>query len=108
MMFFNAPVTVLACSYNASQNAFDQDGVTVPYASVRVSFQNTASMPVRAVRFEVGEGRTRQTIDDVGTFSPRVAISHELPATPDAFLTGPQRCSVDAVTFADGSHWDRR
>jgi hypothetical protein len=108
MMLVGSPVTVLACSYSTSPASSDQDGVTVPNASLRIVFQNTASMPARTVRFDVGSGRARQMIDDVGTFSPLVTISHDLAAAPDAFLDGPQQCSVDAVTFADGSHWTRR
>jgi hypothetical protein len=109
MMFVNAPVTVLACSYySTSPPSVDQDGLTVPNASLRIDFRNTASMPARKVRFDVGTGRARQTIDDVGTFSPLVTISHDLAAAPDAFLDGPQQCSIDAVTFADGSHWTHR
>jgi hypothetical protein len=104
----NAPVTVLACSYSTSLPSSDQDGETFPNASLRIVFRNTASMPARTVRFDVGTGRARKTIDDVGTFSPLVTISHDLAAVPDSFLDGPQQCSVDAVTFADGSHWTRR
>jgi hypothetical protein len=57
------------------------------------------------VRFVVGSGHRRQTVEDVGTFSPSVRIVHEFDPTPDALPDGPQQCSVERVTFADGSHW---
>jgi hypothetical protein len=108
MMFINAPIAVLACSYITSQTSFNEDGVSAPHAWVRIAYANTASMPIRSVRFDVGNGRVRQTVDDAGTFSPLVVISHDLAAAPDAFLNGAQKCSIDEVTYADGSHWKRR
>lgn len=106
MMFFNAPITVLACTYDGARNFSTADGLTArDPAWLQIAFENSASIPVRRVRFVVGSGRERQTVEDVGTFSPSVRIVHAFDATPDVLPDGPQPCSVEGVTFADGSHW---
>jgi hypothetical protein len=44
------------------------------------------------------------TVNDVGTFSPGVAINHNLRLTSTAATS----CVVSAVTYADGTAWDAK
>lgn len=68
-------------------------------SALHVRFSDIATEPISRVTFTLDDGAT---INDVGTFSPGVAINHNLRLTSTAATS----CAVSAVTFADGATWD--
>jgi hypothetical protein len=94
------PIRLSSCY--VSTPLTDLDGNPTPtmvggYA-LRVRFSDIAAEPISQVTFTLDDGAS---VNDVGTFSPRVAINHSLPLASTEAAT----CTVTAVTFADGTAW---
>jgi hypothetical protein len=70
-------------------------------SALHVRFSDVATGPISRVTFTLDNGAT---INDVGAFSPSVAINHSLRL---ASATGTS-CFVSAVIFADGMIWDAK
>lgn len=67
--------------------------------SLRIRFVDTADRPISRVTFRLNDGTN---VEDVGTFSPSVAIDHTLHLPQTEATT----CAVTSVTFADGESWN--
>ena len=70
-------------------------------SALHVRFSDIAAEPIARVTFTLDDGTT---INDAGTFSPGVAIDHNLRLASAAATS----CVVSAVTFADGTAWDAK
>jgi hypothetical protein len=68
---------------------------------LHVRFSNIATEPILRVTFTLDDGAT---INDDGTFSPGVAIDHNLRLANTAETSS----IASAVTFADGATWDAK
>ncbi len=81
----------------------NDDGITTvgQPTALHVRFSDIAAEPISRVTFVLDDGAT---VNDVGTFSPRVAIDQYLRLESTAATT----CTVSAVTFADGATWDAK
>jgi hypothetical protein len=79
----------------------------VTTAGLKISFHNRSAQRAQAVRFEVDYRGDVETIDDVGSFAPGVAIVHNYAQFVDfAYLgTRPNYCHVVQVKLADGTVW---
>ncbi len=77
-------------------NNDDSTGVTA--SALHVRFSDVAAKTISRVTFALDDGAT---VGDVGTFSPGVAINHNLRLANTAATS----CVVSAVTFADGATW---
>jgi hypothetical protein len=71
---------------------------------VRVAFVDTSTVAAREVIFQVigASGAVVQQINDKGTFSPGVRITHHFPV---AGVEDGDIVQVAAVRYADGSAW---
>jgi hypothetical protein len=103
------PVSVVSCDYSSVQGI---GALTIPEtapfqtASLRISFVNQAPLTATNVRFAVRYADRTQIIDDAGPFSSGTPITQDFtPAAGSAFSTGSAQCSVESVTFSDGSTW---
>jgi hypothetical protein len=102
------PVSVIACDYSSTQGT---GGMLVPetapfqLSNLRISFVNGAPVAATGVRFAVGyDGRT-QIVEDKGTFSTGTAITQDVIPAANLRYNGPATCTVQSVTFSDGSIW---
>ena len=102
------PVSVVACDYSAVQS---YGGLTLPEAApfqvahLRITFVNQAPLTATNVRFAVRYSDRTQTIDDNGQFTTGTPISHDFSPASNSQYDGSPQCSVEAVTFSDGSIW---
>jgi hypothetical protein len=76
----------------------DDDPRIVGAFALHVRFSNVAAEPISRVTFTLNDGAT---INDVGTFSPGIAIEHDFRLSE----TEATSCVVSAVTFAGGTTW---
>lgn len=76
---------------------------------LHITFANVTSKPVTRVQFRIDVNGNSVYIGDTGNFGPNVDIAHVYRQMNGTHRTGtpePQpKCSVAAVTFADGSIW---
>jgi hypothetical protein len=69
-----------------------------------LTFENRAPLVATDVRFAVSYGSRSQIVDYAGTFSSGTPITEDF--TPaNAEYDGSAACSVQSVTFSDGSTW---
>jgi hypothetical protein len=103
-----APISVTSCDVSSIRS---YDGQLVPASApfatseVRVTFVNNAPVAATAVRFAVSYDGRSQTFNDTGTFASGTAITHDFSPSENLRYAGPAQCSVQAVTFSDGSTW---
>jgi len=96
------PIELASCKVSQPITVWsnNDDPITGGNASaLHVRFSNAAAEPISRVTFTLADGAT---INDVGTFSPGVAINHNLRLARAAGTS----CVVSAVLFADGTIWD--
>jgi hypothetical protein len=103
-----APVSVVSCSYSS----VPRDGAglipaTAPIqtSNVQISFVNNAPLAATNVRFAVRSPGGTQFVSDAGTFSPGTAITQNFDSRTYMPYNGPAACSVQSVTYSDGSTW---
>lgn len=99
------PVQISTCSIQteiATTSSGDSPTYEVVGSLLHVRFVNTGTTPVSSVAFAVDEDGTTSTIQDRGTFSPGVTISHTFRAPTYTYGAS---CKVASVLFADGSAW---
>jgi hypothetical protein len=102
------PVSVVSCDYSSLQGT---GGMLIPAtapfrtSNLRITFVNRAALTATDVRFTAGyDGRT-QVVDDAGTFSSGTPITQDFAPAANLWYNGPAACSVQSVTFSDGSTW---
>jgi hypothetical protein len=102
------PVSVVSCDYSSMQGSGGNlIPATAPFqtSNVRVTFVNNAALAATDVRFAVGyDGRT-QIIEDRGTFSSGTPITQNFIPSANLRYNGSATCSVQSVTYSDGSTW---
>jgi hypothetical protein len=102
------PVSVVSCDYSAVQGP---GALTIPEAAafqvsnLRITFVNQAPLAATNVRFAVRYADRTQIIDDSGTFSSGTPVTQDFTPVVNAQYGGAAECSVQSVTFADGSTW---
>jgi hypothetical protein len=102
------PVSVVACDYSSVQS----NSITAPEISpfqvgnLRISFVNQAPLTATSIRFAVRFADRTQIIEDTGTFSTGTPVTQDFaPSVSAPYGGGAAQCSVEAVTFSDGSTW---
>jgi hypothetical protein len=103
-----APVSVVSCDYSVVGSATLGLPELTPFqvGNLRITFVNQAPLAATNVRFAVRYADRTQIIDDAGTFATGTPVTQDFsPATNAAYGGSAAACSVEAVTFADGSTW---
>jgi len=96
------PIELARCEVSTAVTISNDDAPsTVGRSALHVRFSDIAAEPISRVTFVLDDGAT---INDVGTFSPGVAIDHNLRLASTAATS----CVVSAVTFANGTTWDAK
>jgi hypothetical protein len=102
------PVSVVSCDYSSFQGS---GGLLIPatapfqMSNLRITFENQAPLVATDVVFAVNyDGRT-QVVEDAGTFSSGTPVTQEFIPNANLRYNGPAMCSVQSVTFSDGSSW---
>jgi hypothetical protein len=102
------PVSVTSCDVS-SYRSYDGQLIpaTAPFATsdVRITFENNAPLAAKSVRFLVGYDGRSEVFTDTGTFSSGTPITHDFSPSANLRYGGPAECTVQAVTFSDGSTW---
>ncbi|MDB5072599.1 MAG: hypothetical protein JWM87_3710 [Candidatus Eremiobacteraeota bacterium] len=103
-----APVSVVSCSsYSLPRDGAMLIPQTAPaqFNTLRITFVNQAPLTATDVRFVVQYSGHAQVIEDTGKFSSGVSISNDFTPADYIPYNGPATCSVQSVTFSDGSTW---
>ena len=102
------PVSVVACDYSSfgsDAGQFAPGTAPIHTSNLRITFVNQAQLTATNVRFAVRYADRTQIIEDAGTFSSGIPITQDFtPSTNDPYNASVQ-CTVEAVTFGDGSTW---
>jgi hypothetical protein len=94
------PVRLATCQVLTSTTLQSDSGpTTVGIYSLHVRFADTTPEPISRVIFTLDDG---SQVSDVGTFSPGVAINHDL----DLSSTQATSCAISMVQFVDGTTWN--
>jgi hypothetical protein len=95
-----APIALATCEVSQPVAILDNDDGPTPVGApaLHVRFSDIAPEPISRVTFTLADGAA---INDVGIFSPGVAIDHNFRVAGSAGRS----CVVSAVTFADGTTW---
>jgi hypothetical protein len=102
------PVSVVSCDYSVVQSSSLGLPELTPFhvGNLRITFVNQAPIAATNVRFAVRYADRTQIIDDAGTFSTGTPVTQDFnPAANAPYDGSGAACSVQAVTFADGSVW---
>lgn len=103
-----APVAVTACAIGAAARPYNEGPLqAVQGGDIAISFVNRADVAATGVRFVVRTGRTVQTIDDSGSFASGTQIDRIFTPAGASYDSGSASCEVEAVSFADGTTWQR-
>lgn len=104
--FSGSPVRVQACTLDQLPIPSAGD-MTVNAGStplLQISFVNQAGVPATDVRFTLRAGGQTEQLDQRGTFSTGTTIVKNF----DPSINGDgAQCTIDAVSFSDGSTWQR-
>jgi hypothetical protein len=97
------PVELASCEVSTPVTILSNDDgpTTFGAPALRVRFSDIAAEPITRVTFVLDDGAA---VDDVGIFSPGVAIDHNFRV---ANITATS-CIVSAATFADGTTWNAK
>lgn len=97
------PIELARCEVSKPLTVWsnNDDPPTVGPSALHVRFSDIAAEPISRVTFTLDNGAT---LNDIGTFSPGVAIDHNLRLASAAATS----CVVSAVTFADGATWNSK
>jgi hypothetical protein len=101
------PVSIVACDYSSFQGSGSLFPETAPFqtSNLQIAFVNQAPLAATDVQFAVGyDGRT-QNVEDAGTFSHGTQITQNFMPSANLRYNGTATCSVQSVTFSDGSTW---
>jgi hypothetical protein len=104
----NPPVSVVSCGYNSlggSAALSIPESPPVQTSNLRISFTNQAPLAATDVVFAVGYDGRMQLVEDAGTFSHGAQITHDFTPSENLRYNGSAACSVQSVTFSDGSTW---
>lgn len=96
------PIELASCEVSTRITLSNDDAPsTVGPSALHVRFFNIGAEPISRVTFTLDDGAT---VSDVGTFSPGVAIDHDLRLASTAATS----CVVSEVAFANGTTWDAK
>jgi hypothetical protein len=104
------PVSVVECIYRnlLAGGSLPANPRTAPIeiSDLLITFVNQAPRAAKKVRFTVRyDDGTQQVVDAAGTFSTGTPITREFTPSTDPYYNGSAACSVQSVTFSDGSTW---
>ena len=102
------PVSISACDYNTVAGASSLLTPGSPpfrVSNLRITFVNRAPVTATNVRFEVRYGPRTQIIEEAGRFSSGNPITENFTPSTNPEYDGSAACSVQSVTFSDGSIW---
>jgi hypothetical protein len=104
----SSPVSIVSCDYSSVQSSAALTPETAPYAvrSLQISFVNQSAVTATGVKIAVRYADRTQILDDAGTFATGTPITRNFVPTGGGLYDGSSaQCTVEAVTFADGSVW---
>jgi hypothetical protein len=100
-----APINITSCSVSSTPSQVIPDTARFWSDNLLITFVNQAPVPATDVRFAVTYKGQTQVLDDTGTFSTGTPITQNLSPSPEPQYDGAAACSVQSVTFSDGSTW---
>jgi hypothetical protein len=103
-----SPVSVVSCQYEKLPGIGNDLGAGMPardIGNLRITFENQAPVAATDVRFAVQYAHRSQVIDAAGTFSSGTPITQDFGPSTNPGYNGPATCTVQSVTFSDGSTW---
>jgi len=100
-----APVSITSCNVSSTPSEIIPETARFWSSNLGITFVNQAPVPATDVRFAVSYKGQTQLLDDAGTFSTGTPITQNLSPSPEPQYDGAATCSVQSVTFSDGSTW---
>lgn len=99
------PVNITSCNISSTPSQVIPETARFWSSNLGITFVNQAPLTVTDVRFAVTYKGQTQVLDDAGTFSTGTPITQNLSPSPEPQYDGAATCSVQSVTFSDGSAW---
>jgi hypothetical protein len=102
------PVSVVSCNYNvlpAVSESLTPGTTAIDVSNLQITFVNQAPVAATDVKFAVQYAHHSQVVDASGTFSNGTPIIKDFSPSTNPGYNGSAVCSVQSVTFSDGSWW---
>ncbi|MEA2718983.1 MAG: hypothetical protein QOJ39_847 [Candidatus Eremiobacteraeota bacterium] len=101
------PVSVVSCSYEKISEVNDVGPGAAPVntGDLQITFVNHSPLTATGVRFAVQYANRSQVVDASGTFSSDTSITKDFAPSANPWYNGSAACTVQSVTFSDGSTW---
>jgi hypothetical protein len=103
-----SPISVSSCDYITYDMPAIPATPLLRHADLRITFTNQAPVTATDVRFAVRYRSSTEVVDETGKFSSGTPITHDFQPSEEPWYHGSAQCSVQSVTFSDGSTWQAR
>jgi hypothetical protein len=99
------PVSVASCDYTTYDVPPIPATPLIQHGNLRITFTNQTPITATDVRFAITYRSSTQVVQDAGKFSSGTPITQDFQPDVSPGYHGPAYCSVQSVTFSDGSTW---
>jgi hypothetical protein len=100
-----SPVSVTTCDYTTYDVPPIPATPLMQHGNLRITFTNETPQTATAVRFEIRYRSFTEVVEDAGKFSSGTPITQNFEPSTSPGYHGPAYCTVQSVTFSDGSTW---
>jgi hypothetical protein len=100
-----SPISVSSCDYVTYDMPSIPATPLLRHANLRITFTNEAPLTATDVRFAVRYRASTEVVEENGKFSSGTPITHDFQPSASPWYHGSAECSVQSVTFSDGSTW---
>jgi hypothetical protein len=98
------PINVSSCDYTPYVVPTIPASPLQRHANLRITFTNQAPLTATGVRFAVRYRSSTEVVEETGKFSTGTAITQDFEPSWAGYH-GSVQCSVQSVTFSDGTTW---
>jgi hypothetical protein len=99
------PVSVASCDYTTYDVPPIPATPLIQHGNLRITFTNQTPLTATDVRFAIRYRSGTQVVQDTGKFSSGTPITQDFEPDVSLGYHGPAYCTVQSVTFSDGSTW---
>ena len=99
------PISVASCDYTTYDVPPIPATPLIQHGDLRITFTNQTPVTATGVRFAIQYRSSTQVVQDTGKFSSGTPITQDFEPDVSPGYHGPAYCSVQSVTFSDGSTW---
>jgi len=100
-----SPISISSCDYTTYDVPPIPATPLLRHGTLLITFTNQTPVTATDVRFAVRYTSGTQVVDEGGKFSSGTPITKDVDPSTGPGYHGPAACSVESVTFSDGSTW---